>query len=661
MPHTLDQILPSLQSLGAWSYWLLALFAMLEAIVLTGIVAPGALAVIAGGILVQRGVLDFFDLAWFVLAGTVAGSEISFRLGRMAGAGMAGRFGGGRHAARAADLLKRYGGFAMVLGRFLGPLSAFVPFSAAMAGMAHRRFTAWNVASGVPYALILPALGYVFGTALGHLGAAAPRIALFTVAVLAILALLWVVFARLRGALPMALGLLRALARTAASHPRVRALTARHPRVTGFVARRFDASRASGLTATVLAALFVYIFGLYLDSVFDFLHNSAVTTADTRLANLIYAFRDSRLVYFFAWVTAFGNWKSVGALLVGVVAALALARRWGLLTSLLVTVAGNQITVAAMKVAFGRPRSVLGYFAESSHSFPSGHAASSVAIWGLLFYLAWRTRLVSGLVAGLAAITVAFLLGLSRIYLVEHYLSDVLNGWLVGGLWLLIGISITEWRHAPRPPGAPLRRRAGAVAVALGMAGAVAAAGISAPALNPAPEITDSTVQDPVSLAAAGALPRQVSTVTGEPLAGIDLLVVAPGAAELEQAMAGAGWPRAAALGPTLLARAFWADWRDAAQPKGLVVPEFWDNRPDDLAFERAEGGVEARAWDSRRVTPGGARVYVVSVTPPGGQDTPQGAASMALEVLLRDLEAAGARPLPSPAKDSLPVLRLGA
>ena len=120
MSYSLDLLLPSLQSLGLWIYWILALFALLEAIVLTGILAPGGLAVIAGGILVQRGVIDFFNLAWFVAIGTVIGSEISFRLGQLANAGLGGRasFTDSQHAMRAKEMLQKYGPVALVVGRF---------------------------------------------------------------------------------------------------------------------------------------------------------------------------------------------------------------------------------------------------------------------------------------------------------------------------------------------------------------------------------------------------------------------------------------------------------------------------------------------------------------------------------------------------------------
>ena len=163
--------------------------------------------------MVQRGIIDFFDLAWFVGIGTLLGGTVSFGLGRLAGRSLAGhpRAASSPHVARARDLLDRWGGFAMMPGRFLGPLSAFVPFAAAMAGMRFRRFMLWNALSAVPYALVLPAIGFFGGSVVGRLGAAAPRILAFGLGALAILAILWFVALRARRMLPHLADLARAV------------------------------------------------------------------------------------------------------------------------------------------------------------------------------------------------------------------------------------------------------------------------------------------------------------------------------------------------------------------------------------------------------------------------------------------------------------------
>ena len=75
MSFGIDQILPSLQSLGLWSYWIIGFASAFEAFFLTGVITPGTLVVDLGGVLVERGMLDFFDLVWFVAIGSLLGGE----------------------------------------------------------------------------------------------------------------------------------------------------------------------------------------------------------------------------------------------------------------------------------------------------------------------------------------------------------------------------------------------------------------------------------------------------------------------------------------------------------------------------------------------------------------------------------------------------------
>ncbi len=87
---------------------------------------------------------------------------------------------------------------------------------------------------------------------------------------------------------------------------------------------------------------------------------------------------------------------------------------------------------------------VQAYSTEStSFGFPSGHSQMAAMVWG------WLAVEVKKRWFTLTAITLIFLIGLSRIYLGVHFLSDVLFGWLIGGLlvWLfsaLVG-PIERW------------------------------------------------------------------------------------------------------------------------------------------------------------------------------------------------------------------------
>ena len=78
-----------------------------------------------------------------------------------------------------------------------------------------------------------------------------------------------------------------------------------------------------------------------------------------------------------------------------------------------------------------------------SYSFPSGHAFGTVIFYGLLAYLDYTilAKPWSWLVAGSLGLLV-FFIGLSRVYLRAHYPSDVVGGWLLGFISLLIIIQL---------------------------------------------------------------------------------------------------------------------------------------------------------------------------------------------------------------------------
>ena len=78
-----------------------------------------------------------------------------------------------------------------------------------------------------------------------------------------------------------------------------------------------------------------------------------------------------------------------------------------------------------------------------SYSFPSGHAFGTVVLYGLLSYLAFkRIGGSSEVLLGVILIGLIFITGVSRVYLGTHYPSDVVAGWLLGFISLIIVIGL---------------------------------------------------------------------------------------------------------------------------------------------------------------------------------------------------------------------------
>ena len=88
---------------------------------------------------------------------------------------------------------------------------------------------------------------------------------------------------------------------------------------------------------------------------------------------------------------------------------------------------------------------------ETSMSFPSGHSLNALVIVGILAYLLirhfWdRSWWLKVLIIVLAAVY-AISMGLTRVYLGHHWLTDVLAAWVLGLAWLAVVIACHRvWR-----------------------------------------------------------------------------------------------------------------------------------------------------------------------------------------------------------------------
>jgi membrane-associated phospholipid phosphatase len=221
--------------------------------------------------------------------------------------------------------------------------------------------------------------------------------------------------------------------------------------------------------AVVLAAALVGV-GWVLAKV---VHDDGIGRADTGVSRWLAGERNPDLNDATVFTSEFGGTLTVAALAVLAVAFAALVwRRWREPMLVAVAVAGEVGIFLLVTLLVDRERPPVRHLDEAppTSSFPSGHTAATIALWGALAVLA-NERARSAVVRNLflvLAFVVPLLVASSRMYRGMHFLSDVLGGIVLGGLWLLatvhgIRLGVAHWaiRHGGTGTvGRPWRRSA---------------------------------------------------------------------------------------------------------------------------------------------------------------------------------------------------------
>ena len=153
------------------------------------------------------------------------------------------------------------------------------------------------------------------------------------------------------------------------------------------------------------------------------------------------------VTHFFSWI---GDWERVVLIGITLLIVLIYYRRYREAWFLLGVVVIAKLSSVFLKEFFARTRPDMALWLTdaSGFAFPSGHATVAMALYGSLGYLAWRQ--VKHPTIRYLALAICFILvvgiGLSRVYLGVHWLTDVLGGWLLGAVVLFLLDSIVTKR-----------------------------------------------------------------------------------------------------------------------------------------------------------------------------------------------------------------------
>ena len=438
--------------LGKWTYLLVGALAFLETGAFIGLIAPGETALLLGGLVAGQGKIDVLTMIAIVWAAAVAGDLTSFYLGRRLGRDFMVEHGARvkiteERLHQVEGFFDRHGGKAILIGRFVGLVRAIAPFLAGSSGMPLRRFVPYDVVGAGLWGSSLILLGYIFWQSFSALVDYAKKGALALGAVIVlVVAIVWLVrWVREEDNRRRIGEWMDRQSQRPALRPVVRVLgplvrTTRGP-------ARFVWDRVTpgdlGLEFTTLMAVagvgaFLFVWDLVGVEQRGLLAGDGMSL---RLADRLHA---DAAVSIAKVVTALGSLPVVIALVASAGVALAWQHKIREPVALVVGLALTYAAVHITKDAVDRPRPARALVDADAGSYPSGHAAYAVTWVAVAVALSRALPTIASRFAFVTvAIAIAIVVGLSRIYLRAHYLSDVVGGWGLGAaIFGLCGLAV---------------------------------------------------------------------------------------------------------------------------------------------------------------------------------------------------------------------------
>ncbi|MBN1325884.1 LssY C-terminal domain-containing protein [Candidatus Falkowbacteria bacterium] len=449
----ISALLPKISHLGFFAYWLVAGVTFLESIAIIGTFIPGAIIIAFFGFLAGQDYFDFGDLIWYAAIGAILGDIISYYFGKYGKKIFKpkNRIFKTEYLLRGERFFKRHGAKSVFLGRFLAVIRPNISFIAGLFKMDAKKFYFYNITSAFLWSLLYLTIGYFVGQTTASVVIWSTRIAVFVLSIILFLLLIdlirYLIIKYGKPFYAFCKSIAISIKEAIFTNPDVKRALKKHPRFFGFLGDRLEIRKFTGLPLALLCVLFIYFLSLYFDVTSSILRTTAIVEADLRIEKLVFVFREGNLINFFTWITLLGEWQFVMCVIVIICIIFWLYKKKEYILSFLITTGGTAVFGVLSKAILHRPRPEMGLIEETSFSFPSNHAGISMAIFGYLIYYIcrntkpWKTHLnvfFGGLVIIIAV-------GFSRIYLGVHYLSDVIGGYLLGLLFLLIGITINEW------------------------------------------------------------------------------------------------------------------------------------------------------------------------------------------------------------------------
>lgn len=551
--------------------------ALAESLALIGTLVPAGVVMFSAGALIGAGSLDMWTTLAVAALGAVCGDALSYELGRSGNNWLRGWPPFERYApvmARGEKFMAKHGGKSILLARFFAPVRAVVPLVAGTTQMSRAKFYVINAASALAWAPahILP--GVLFGASLRMAEAVSARLA---VILLVLGVLLWLAAKVARIAIRDGLPLL------AIGRDRALQWASRRPGALSRLALfLFDSRKPESPLLIALALLLLGGGWAFFSILQDVVARDPLVLADVAIFNFLQDLRIAEMDRIMVVITGLGGpWVAL-PVVVAVFVWLAGWRCWRTARYWLAVVGFSEVLVLLLKYALARLRPISLYSGVESFSFPSGHATSSIVIYGFLAFLLSRQQrpTVQGVIAGVTAVLIA-LVGFSRLYLGAHWFSDVAAGLSMGLAW----VALAAMAYSRRPSDENLHPLGLGLAAALALLvfGPLNMANHFSSDLARYARQTPAQTFSPSQWLDAGwrELPRQRMEIGGEKEEPLPLQW-ADSASSLPGHVAAAGWLEAPAWSAQTALLWLTADAPLKALP---VLPKYHQGNKSELAF----------------------------------------------------------------------------
>ncbi|OGY41392.1 MAG: hypothetical protein A2Y82_00185 [Candidatus Buchananbacteria bacterium RBG_13_36_9] len=629
----IDALIIILQKLQNFGYLLVFLISFVESLAFVGLAIPGTVFNVLIGFLAGKGLFDIFDLFWFAIAGAILGDSASFYLGKRAKYLFhpENRIFKSNYLVKGEVFFKKHGPKSIFLGRFIGPVRPIIPFVAGIFKMETKKFLFWNILSAFCWAIFYLFLGYFLGQTWQIIAAYSTRASIFLLVIVAFLILIYLLKQLLlnegKRFLLFLKSILISIIQGITKNPEVINIVKNHPLIFGFIYRRIDRTKFSGLPLTLFALAYIYIISLFLGIIRAVIKSAPIVGADIRIENLLFVFRQPLLIKIFSYLTLLGQWQ-IGLSIAIIVSLLFLLwHKKNYLLPLWITLGGTEAFVFIGKLVFERPRPLdIAYYLEKSYSFPSGHAALAMALFGFFVYYLWRKlkklklKINFLFLGSLIILTVGF----SRLYLGVHYLSDVLGGYLLGLFWLIVGINLYEW---PTYKKIKQPRQKSTIKIKLITAGLIIVEIIFISAftffykpeviVEEAPQILHTISGDAIDIFKNYKPSQYTETLDGAKQEPISFLVVAQNDENLINAFKLANWHLADPVSFGSILKIGETAILNQSYKTAPMTPSFWNANIHDFGFQKptetnsVRQRHHARFWKTNFKTAEGKKIYV--------------------------------------------------